>query len=278
MKDSPTGALYAANKPEVSGWADGYGVEDYRVSTNEKGLREESFSLEKPPNTTRILVIGDSFTFGLGVNRSDNFVERTEDRLNSSFPDENIQLINAGIPGTGMEDYYLFLKNYGVRYDPDIVVISFIGSDWYSKNDMNYFLEEARNRSGLTEEMTDTERVKMLKEELPEVHTEHLRNNPVGKTSLSYMDSIENLTDDKEFNTVYYAIGSIERPPIKSYIQSWENNHSEEFYRAPESFRNNLGTEVRLSEMDRHPNERGHRIIAGKLSNILNKRLNETQS
>lgn len=43
----------------------------------------------------RILVVGDSLTFGVGVNDNETFVER----LNRKYSDQNIRFINTSVPG-----------------------------------------------------------------------------------------------------------------------------------------------------------------------------------
>ncbi|MFB6217253.1 MAG: hypothetical protein ABEJ72_09890, partial [Candidatus Aenigmatarchaeota archaeon] len=74
---SPAGNISLIGNTSVKDeWADYTGVHSFKVTINRKGLRGPDFSREKPSNTTRILVVGDSFTFGLGVNMSDVFTER----------------------------------------------------------------------------------------------------------------------------------------------------------------------------------------------------------
>jgi hypothetical protein len=42
-------------------------------STNSVGMRDREYSLEKPANTKRIVVIGDSFAMGSGVSDTENY-------------------------------------------------------------------------------------------------------------------------------------------------------------------------------------------------------------
>ncbi len=56
-----------------------YGVE---VKVNSKGLREYEYDYEKPPNTYRILVLGDSITFGWGVAFEKTYSKILEKKLN----------------------------------------------------------------------------------------------------------------------------------------------------------------------------------------------------
>lgn len=54
-------AMVSAGSQTEDGWAV---IPAYRVRTNAKGFREEPFSAEKPPGQYRIIVVGDSITFG----------------------------------------------------------------------------------------------------------------------------------------------------------------------------------------------------------------------
>ena len=50
----------------------------YTVKTNALGYRMGDFSLEKPSNEHRILMLGDSMTFGYGVDVEDNLSSQLE--------------------------------------------------------------------------------------------------------------------------------------------------------------------------------------------------------
>ncbi len=61
-----------------------YTVEfDHYVSTNSLGIRGKEISLEKPQDTYRILLLGDSMTFGWGVNEGETFAKILETNLNN---------------------------------------------------------------------------------------------------------------------------------------------------------------------------------------------------
>src|SRR3954447_8958531 len=51
------------------------------VRVNSAGLRGPEIPYEKPPGTYRVLVLGDSFTFGAQVEEDQTFVARLGDRL-----------------------------------------------------------------------------------------------------------------------------------------------------------------------------------------------------
>jgi hypothetical protein len=75
----------------------------------------------KPTDTTRILMLGDSFTQGNEV--SQTFSQLLAAKLNA-------QVINAGIRGGSPLQYYLWLKTEGLKFNPDFVVVNFyLGND-----------------------------------------------------------------------------------------------------------------------------------------------------
>lgn len=91
------------------------GVEiEYRI--NSKGLRDEETSYEKPENTFRIVVIGDSFTFGFGVPIEQHYSVLLEGYF------ENVEVINMGVDGFGVDQELLYLQLEGLKYEPDLVL------------------------------------------------------------------------------------------------------------------------------------------------------------
>ena len=54
------------------------------VSTNSMGQRDRDFDVAKPENTVRILMLGDSLTFGWGVKIEDTPSKMLEARLNKA--------------------------------------------------------------------------------------------------------------------------------------------------------------------------------------------------
>ena len=67
------------------------------IDTNSLGLRDVEFPRTKPPGTVRIIGLGDSFTFGAGVNLDQTYLKVLERRLNQQERNETIQVINAGV-------------------------------------------------------------------------------------------------------------------------------------------------------------------------------------
>jgi len=100
-------------------------------TTNSRGLRDKEYSLEKPPNTFRVAVIGGSFTMGAGVDIEEAFHSRLEDRLNGESDGVNYEFINFGVAGYTMENKLLVLEHKVLEYDPDLVLFVLDGSQFF---------------------------------------------------------------------------------------------------------------------------------------------------
>lgn len=104
------------------------------VSTNEHGFRGRGHPVEKPPGTVRILGLGDSIMFGYGVKDDELYLARLEERLNRECPQRKWEVINTGVPGYNTPIEVETLKVKGLRFQPDIVVIEFVGNDLHLPN------------------------------------------------------------------------------------------------------------------------------------------------
>ncbi len=91
---------------------------------NSHGFREREFSIEKPENIYRIAVIGDSFTFGQGIEEKDRFSNLLEHRLNRS--QGRYQVLNFGKAGTNTAEEVNILKHQVLDTSPDYILLQ-----WY---------------------------------------------------------------------------------------------------------------------------------------------------
>jgi len=69
----------------------------YTMHTNSRGLRGGEIAATKPPQTRRLLFLGDSFTMGKGVDGPDTFVARVGERLNAASTTTRYEVVNAGV-------------------------------------------------------------------------------------------------------------------------------------------------------------------------------------
>ena len=110
-----------AQRPHQRGRFENYSF-SVEVATNSHGMRDSEYSLNRTEKH-RMLVLGDSFAWGYGVEQSQRFSEILEE----SHPDWEI--INTGVNGYGTDQEYLDLRERGIAFRPDVVLLLFCFND-----------------------------------------------------------------------------------------------------------------------------------------------------
>jgi lysophospholipase L1-like esterase len=95
------------------------------VHVNSKGTRGRDFDENKPKNVYRILSLGDSRTFGWGLSEAETYSSLIENLLQAHFCDNlKIEVINAGVNAWSYGQIYVYLRDVGMRYNPDMVILA----------------------------------------------------------------------------------------------------------------------------------------------------------
>ncbi|MFC2157681.1 SGNH/GDSL hydrolase family protein [Acidobacteriota bacterium] len=104
------------------------GIKVY-MQSNSIGFRTKEIPKKKGDSTYRIFVLGDSTSFGWGVNQDERFSEQLETRLNSVQETVAYEIYNFGIPGyTSLHAKELF-DHFVLKYEPDMVILTFGAND-----------------------------------------------------------------------------------------------------------------------------------------------------
>lgn len=104
---------------------------EYRtdIRVNAQGLRDDREFGPKSPGTVRILMIGDSFTMGVGV-AADATLARQLERALVATGTAPVEVVNAGVPGYGTRQEVAQLEARGLAWSPDLVLlVMFVGND-----------------------------------------------------------------------------------------------------------------------------------------------------
>ncbi len=93
------------------------------VRSNEQGFRANS---DFDPSGTRkkIVLTGDSFTFGFGVDYDKTYAAIVESHLS------NTVVYNLGMPGFGLDQIWQSVRNQALPIKPDLTVVAFISPDF----------------------------------------------------------------------------------------------------------------------------------------------------
>ncbi|HUG52910.1 MAG TPA: SGNH/GDSL hydrolase family protein [Vicinamibacteria bacterium] len=107
------------------------------VAINAQGLREAERHYVAPPGTFRVLALGDSFVEGYTVAYEQTVTQAAEKAL--SRPGCPVEVLNAGHAGYGTDQEYLFYRDEGVKYRPQVVLLFLFYNDIFSNTVSNYF-------------------------------------------------------------------------------------------------------------------------------------------
>ena len=79
----------------------------------------------------RILAIGDSFTYGWGVDIEYTWPFLLEKKLSGQYKDKRVEVINLGVGGAVPSEYSEIAEEYILLYKPDFVIVGFVeGNDF----------------------------------------------------------------------------------------------------------------------------------------------------
>jgi hypothetical protein len=111
--------------PGYRGWFAGV-----PVAINQLGFRDpRDYAIDKPPGTFRILVLGDSVTFGHGALLETTYPYLLEQQLKAWRKDVRWEVWNLGVPGYNTRTEFEYLRRVGPEYSPDLVIVGFFLND-----------------------------------------------------------------------------------------------------------------------------------------------------
>lgn len=127
----PIGNPFWRHDPEL-GWSHIAGAEGtfsrpeftHHVRINGAGWRDRERALDKPSGLFRIVVLGDSYTWGHGVEDEEIFTRLLEGRL------PGVEVLNLGLSASATDQQLLILRKHGLAYHPDLVLVMVSRNDF----------------------------------------------------------------------------------------------------------------------------------------------------
>ena len=94
------------------------------VVVNSYGMRDDE---PDPQKNRRIVVLGDSFSFGFGIPQEKTFSTLLEQSLQAI--DEDYEVLNLSVPGYATRDEVITLRQKGMRWEPEVIIIGYVLND-----------------------------------------------------------------------------------------------------------------------------------------------------
>lgn len=127
--------FFTAKTPQIVNSPQGLliGKELIEYKINQCGFRGENSCSFENSKKLQILGLGDSFTFGAEVQHVETYLYVFQKHLSEKW-NNSIEILNAGVGGWGIFQYYLFLEQ-AIKKSPDVITIGLLPNDFFGSFD-----------------------------------------------------------------------------------------------------------------------------------------------
>jgi hypothetical protein len=244
--------------------------------TNRLGFRTPDVSLEKPAGTYRILVFGSSNTMGYGVNNSEIYTRHLEQFLDAwTGPSMRVEVVNLAVAGDSPTRRLERMKKEAGRWNADwLLCDASVLDPWLEDNHVHTvvqrglpiphpFVEEAIRRSGVTA----ADSLEVFREKFRD-ESERLLAGVYAAWSqeaarLQIPLSIIILPRGDSKSKSHRIFQSIRSLCVQNRLDFIDISHA---------FDDLEVDEFRISDWDKHPNARGHRVMFESLRDAILRR------
>ena len=277
--------------------------ETHRYARNAWNLRDRDYPSPKPPERRRILMLGDSFTFGQGVyDDSAIFPEILERRL-TARPEfaGGVDVLNGGLPGTLTDSWLDVWHATAESFDPDLLVIVFFLRDGTRTASVPEFFD--RIRAEVSERNRRSRLYRSLylyrlyrdardREEVAKHYTARFRASYFGaphqtaewRIAQRNLRSLRDLAEARSTRVALVVFPVLVQlddhypfREISALITRFGHDNGFPTYDLLPDFLGRSAPSLWVSAYDQHPNENGHALVAERLDPFVSERLLEAR-
>jgi lysophospholipase L1-like esterase len=240
---------------------------DLRLVTNSHGMADQEYALVRPQNGHRVALLGDSVSRGYGVPPGRGFEALVERALNDRSPGRPVEILNFSVVGYRITQLVDVCLERAVRFSPDVYMVALtelsvlkqwsdhIAAVFKSGVDLKYdYLRRLVEKGGLRRADSNA----VIEAKLAPYRLETIRwaletmRDHAREVGAAFVILLVPSGDDQDVLEEYFedTRGLVAElgVPVVDLLHA--------FRAVPDV------NDVRVSELDRHPNERGHRMIA----------------
>ena len=98
-----------------------------KIISNSFGFNSREYDIKKPDDVFRIVIVGDSFVESNQIPLANTFFTKLEEKLNSQEDKQyKYEIIPFGISSHGTYLNLIYLKEYAMQYQPDLIIDAFL--------------------------------------------------------------------------------------------------------------------------------------------------------
>ena len=188
--DPEVGRIRKANTDYVK-FNEGFGI----GKVNNLNYLNKEYPIEKPKNTIRIALMGDSFVESFQV-FDRNYFGRIMENLLTKKLNQPVEVLNFGRSGFDLGDCYVYYSTFVKKYNPDYVLY-ILGADDFKIRSSEPLLPVLK----VTENKLEIER--------PYINSNYLKKILIMKPFLEYSVLINNLNKSRKLLTKDYILHQI---------------------------------------------------------------------
>jgi hypothetical protein len=253
----------------------------HKFTTNPHGMRDRDYTVSKPLNTFRIVLLGSSIDMGWGVGDDETYENLLESWLNDHAQkrgiDRRFEVLNFAVAAYSPTQRFATLPRRAAAFEPDLVIYSatlldarllelHLSNLLLRKVDLTYpFLKEAISQTAITPEDIRTNQDRQY------VHKDaakaKIRKNfwPLTDTILGALGSECRSMDIPLMVVAVPRAGKADTPEARSAaiarLAGITSRHAIPFVDLTGAFDKFDVAQVELTAWDDHPNTFGHRRI-----------------
>jgi len=225
------------------------------------------YEINKDDKTFRIITLGDSFTFGYGVDTKYNWTELLEDKLNqlSCTNFNKMEVINLGVSAYDIQYSVERFKLRGKKYNPDLVLWLLKGDDF---QEIKEIVQPQWNK-------INNERLKLFTPDIVlyaqplqkaiEEMTNELGESTILQMQTRFLNEIKNYYTDK---LILFTFNSTQEK-YKLIMRNFSNKRKNTLFYENLIDIYNKEKDATFLPFDYHPNNLGHKLIAEDMFNYL---------
>ena len=107
---------------------------DILVRINQLGFRGPQFPIEKPANTMRVAILGDSQTAAINMSQADTLRHVLSSQLAEKFTDVEWQVMDFSVSGASTAQQLNLFRERVKQYNVDLVICAFYNGNDFSDN------------------------------------------------------------------------------------------------------------------------------------------------